>query len=88
MRIPKLQIIVPLLAIVAAGQAAAQITSNPIPAPIEKRGLAVEIVELARLPDTRGIRPADQDVKPAGWARSRILRRLSTALALSTSSPS
>ena len=69
MRKRTLQIIAPLLAIVAAGSVSAQITSNPIPAPIEKRGLAVEIVELARLPDTRGIRPADQDVKPAGWAR-------------------
>jgi hypothetical protein len=53
----KLQIIVPLLAIVLAGSAEAQITSNPIPAPIEKRGLAVEITEVARLPDTRGFGP-------------------------------
>ena len=53
----KQQIIVSLLAMLAAGSAGAQITSNPIPAPIEKRGLAVEIVEVARLPDTRGIRP-------------------------------
>src|SRR5438034_5897141 len=46
-----------------------QITSNPIPGRIEKRGLAVEIRDVVRLPDTRGIRPADQDVSPAGWAR-------------------
>ena len=32
------------------------ITSNPIPEPIVKRGIAVEVVELARLPDSRGIR--------------------------------
>ena len=70
------QLIVPLLAILAAGSVAAQITSNPIPAPIEKRGLAVEIVEVARLPDTRGIRAADQDVKPAGWARVNYVRDL------------
>jgi hypothetical protein len=76
MRKRKLQIVVSLLAIVAAGPLAAQITSNPVPAPIEKRGLAVEIVELARLPDTRGIRPADQDVKPAGWARINYVRDL------------
>ena len=50
------------------------ITSNPIPEPIVKRGIAVEVVELARLPDTRGIRPADQDVKPAGWARINYVR--------------
>jgi Glucose / Sorbosone dehydrogenase len=52
------------------------ITSNPIPEPIVKRGIAVEVVELARLPDTRGIRPADQDVKPAGWARINYVRDL------------
>ena len=72
----KLEIIVLLPAILAAGSAGAQITSNPIPAPVEKRGLAVEVVELARLPDTRGIRPADQDVKPAGWARVNYVRDL------------
>ena len=76
MRRHKLHIIVPLLAIAVAGPAAAQIKSNPIPAPIEKRGLEVEIREVARLPDTRGIRPADQDVKPAGWARVNYVRDL------------
>src|SRR5580765_3813975 len=54
----------------------AQITSNPIAAPIAKRGLAVEIQELVRLPDTRGMRPADQDVSPAGWARISYVRDL------------
>jgi len=76
MRRRRLPIIVSLLAIMAAGPVAAQITSNPVPTPIEKRGLAVEVVELARLPDTRGIRPADQDVKPAGWARVNYVRDL------------
>src|SRR6476660_7763568 len=76
MRGRTLQIIVSLLAIVAAGPVAAQITSNPVPAPIEKRGLAVEVVEMVRLPDSRGIRPADQDVKPAGWARINYVRDL------------
>src|SRR5262245_37300439 len=52
------------------------ITSNPIPEPIVKHGIAVEVVERARLPDTRGIRPADQDVKPAGWARINYVRDL------------
>ena len=50
--------------------------SNPIPAPIVKRGLAVEIREVVRLPDTRGLRPADQDVAPAGWARVSYVRDL------------
>ena len=68
--------IIALLAVRTVSAADAPITSNPIPAPIEKRGLAVEIRELARLPDTRGIRPADQDVKPAGWARVNYVRDL------------
>jgi hypothetical protein len=54
----------------------AQITTNPIPAPIVKRGLEVEIKDLVRLPDTRGIRAADQDVSPAGWARVSYVRDL------------
>lgn len=76
MRAPRMKIFVPLLAIVISGPALSQITSNPIPAPIEKRGLAVEIVEVARLPDSRGIRPPEQDVKPAGWARINYVRDL------------
>jgi hypothetical protein len=68
--------IVPLLAIQIVCAAAEPITSNPIPERIVKRGIAVEVVELARLPDTRGIRPADQDVKPAGWARINYVRDL------------
>ena len=51
-------VIVLLLAIVTAGAIDAQITSNPISAPIAKRGLAVEIKDLVRLPDTRGDRPS------------------------------
>jgi hypothetical protein len=70
------RVIVPLLAIAAAGFAQAQITGNPIPDRIEKRGLAIEIVEVARLPDTRGIRPPEEDVKPAGWARINYVRDL------------
>lgn len=50
--------------------------SNPIAAPVEKLGLAVEIREVARLPDTRGLRPPDQDVTPAGWARPNYVRDL------------
>src|SRR5215510_5975513 len=52
------------------------ITENPIPAAITKRGLAVEIKDLLRLPDTRGIRPVDQDVSPSGWARVSYVRDL------------
>lgn len=56
--------------------AAGQITSNPIPEPIVKRGLAVQINDLVRLPDTRSMRPADQDVTPSGWARVSFVRDL------------
>jgi hypothetical protein len=65
-----------LLAIWMVGTADAQITSNPIPEPIVKRGLAVEIKELVRLPDTRTLRPADQDVAPDSWARVSYVRDL------------
>jgi hypothetical protein len=64
------------LGILTVGAIQAQITSNPIPARIAKRGLAVEIRDLVRLPDTRGIRPADLDVVPAGWARVSFVRDL------------
>ena len=66
--------VISLLAIQTVYASDGPITSNPIPEPIVKRGIAVEVVELARLPDSRGIRPADQDVKPAGWARINYVR--------------
>src|SRR5712691_2461751 len=65
-----------LLALVTARPLVGQVTSNPIPAPIEKRGLAVEIRDLVRLPDTRGLRPLEQDVSPSGWARISFVRDL------------
>src|SRR5262245_47812520 len=68
--------IVLMLAIWTAGVIEAQITSNPLPASIMKRGLAVEIKDLVRLPDTRGMRPSDQDVSPSGWARISYVRDL------------
>src|SRR5688500_6657117 len=68
---PVLALIVPVWAIVALH---AQITSNPIPAPVEKKGIAVELRDLVRLPDTRGLRPLTEDVNPAGWARVSFVR--------------
>ena len=59
-----------------AGVLNAQITKNPLPAPVEKRGLAVEIRDLVRLPDTRSMLSAGQDVNPAGWARVQFVRDL------------
>ena len=70
-------VIVLLLTFGAAGEGRAQIT-DPIPERIEKRGLMVEIRDVARLPMTRGIRPPDQDVNPAGWARVSFVREFPT----------
>jgi len=50
------------------------ITSNPLAAPIEKRGLEVEIRDVLQLPDTRGLRPGDTN--PAGRARINYVRDL------------
>ena len=49
--------------------------ADPLPN-VEKRGLTVEIRDLVRLPQTRGLRPADQDVTPSGWARVSYVRDL------------
>jgi hypothetical protein len=68
--------LITLLAVRAAGAADVPITSNPIPEPIVKRGIAVEVKDLARLPDTRALRPAEQDVAPDAWARVSFVRDL------------
>src|SRR5581483_12429563 len=65
-----------LLAICLLAATDAPIASNPIPEPIVKRGLAVEIKDVARLPDTRELRPADQDIAPDAWARVSYVRDL------------
>jgi hypothetical protein len=65
-----------LLSAGTVGAIHGQIASNPISAPIVKRGLAVQIRDLVRLPDTRSTRPLDQDVSPAGWARVSYVRDL------------
>ena len=69
-------IMISLLLLGSAGVIRAQITSNPIPVPIEKHGLAVEIKDVVRLPDTRTLRPAADDVSPSGWARVSYVRDL------------
>ena len=46
---------------------------NPIPAPIVKRGLAVEIRNVARLPDSSALDPASAN-GPVGWARVSFVR--------------
>ena len=67
---------IPLLAMLALGASDAPITKNPIPEPIVKQGLAVEVKDLVRLPDTRGLRAADKDVAPDAWARVSYVRDL------------
>jgi hypothetical protein len=64
-----------IVAFAAVSLLRAQVT-NPFQAPIEKRGLAVAIQDVVRLPETRGLRPADQDVTPSGWARVSFVRDL------------
>jgi len=59
----------------ARAQSQAPVT-DPIPAPIEKRGLMVEIRDVVRLPDTRGMLKPGEDVNPAGWARVQFVRDL------------
>ena len=61
-------------AIGVGAQTQVPITTNPLAAPIETRGLAVEIKDVLQLPDTRGIRPADTN--PAGRARINYVRDL------------
>lgn len=63
-----------LFAVLASSGASAQMTSNPIPEPVVKKGLAVEIKDYVRLPETRGMRPADQDVNPSGYARVSFVK--------------
>lgn len=60
-----------LLAFAANGQVA-----DPLPDPVEKRGLAVQIRDVVRLPHTGDYRPADQDRDPGTWARISFVRDL------------
>jgi len=69
-------VFIALLSILSAGAGDAPITSNPIPEPILKHGLAVEVRDLLRLPDTRGVRAAEKDVAPDAWARVSYVRDL------------
>ena len=66
-----LVLLAPLAAAPANAQTGAQlpITENPIPAPVEKQGLAVELRDYVRLPRTLGALPTDRDVNPPGYAR-------------------
>ncbi len=73
MRRQPIFILILILGLAAAWAVQAQI-ADPIQAPVSKRGLAVEVRDVVRLPRTLGMRPADQDVNPAGWARVSFVR--------------
>ena len=70
-----LLVTVVMLALSPAGGADAQI-SDPLPDPVAKRGLMVEIRDVVRLPRTLGRLHPDQDVNPAGWARVSFVHDL------------
>jgi len=69
-------VVIVLLALISGRAVDAQI-ADPLPAPIEKRGLMVQISDVVRLPHTGDFRPADQDRDPATWARVSFVRDLS-----------
>jgi Glucose / Sorbosone dehydrogenase len=71
-----LRVAVLVLMALAASRALHAQLNNPIPAPIPKRGLRVEIKDVVRMPDTRGLRGASEDSMPAGWARLNFVREL------------
>ncbi|MGD8340575.1 MAG: PQQ-dependent sugar dehydrogenase, partial [Gammaproteobacteria bacterium] len=50
------------------------ITRDPLPQPVEKRGLSVAIEEVVRLPDTRGLLSEGRDTNPAGTARISMVQ--------------
>ena len=64
-----------LVALLALTTIRAQV-KDPIPAPITNHGLSVEIRDVARLPDSRLLHPADEDVAPTAWARVSYVRDL------------
>jgi len=78
-RTPLRHAVIPVLAlaVVAVIYARSQMpVTNPIEAPIVKRGLTVAVRDVVRLPETRRLRPVDQDVTPTGWARVSFVRDL------------
>jgi hypothetical protein len=68
-------VIVSFVACGAVAALSAQLAA-PIPSPVEKRGLEVQVRDMIRLPETRGLRPIEQDVNPSGWARVSFVRDL------------
>jgi len=69
----RLTLVVPPLCVAAIAVLYAQQVVDPLPN-VEKRGLTVQVRDVVRLPDTRSLRPADQEVAPMGWARVSYVR--------------
>jgi hypothetical protein len=61
------------LSLVFSFSASAQV-ADPIPFPVEKKGLEVQIKDVVRLPRSRGLLHADEDTDPAGYARVSYVR--------------
>ena len=68
MRLSPQTIMIVLLALSFAHPAGAQI-ADPIPEPVRKQGLEVQIEDIVRLPRTRGLLHVEDDTDPAGYAR-------------------
>lgn len=64
-----------VMALGASRAAHAQLT-DPIPRPITTQALRVEIKDVVRMPDTRGLRPSNEDVAPNARARLNFIREL------------
>ena len=75
MRIRTTLFAIALFALTPARLVEAQI-ADPLPAPVEKKGLMVEIRDVVRLPRTLGLLPADLDAFSGGWARVAFVRDL------------
>ena len=73
MRIRTLLLAIMSVALVPAHSIFAQI-ADPLPVAVEKQGLTVRIHDVVRLPDTRRLHPADQEVNAASWARVSFVR--------------
>lgn len=74
MRKPVFESTAIVLGVLAATAAGAQV-ANPIPEPVTKQGLAVQIRELVRLPDSSRF-DSNAGEEPVGWARVSYVRDL------------
>lgn len=74
LRTPILLVLLAALSPSYAQDSDAPITSNPLPEPVEKGSLMVEIRDVVRLPYSKGTLAAEDDVNPAGYSRVSFVR--------------